>query len=75
MSTQDEARKRMTHFRQEEEHLEDNMRSRSEAELDHPASPHIDEEAREGAVRQHRHEQNVQESLLERSKEEVAKNK
>lgn len=75
MSTQDEARKRMTHSRQEEEHLEDKMRHRSEAELNHPASPHIDEEAREGAVREHQREQNVQESVLERSKEEITKRK
>jgi hypothetical protein len=73
MTTQEEARKRMTHSRQEKDHLEDKMRSRSEAELDHPASPHIDEEAREGAVKQHHDQENVQDSMLERSKEEITK--
>ena len=73
MTTQEEARKRMTHSRQEQDHLDENMRSRSEAELDHPASPHIEEEAREGVVKQHHHQHNVQESMLERSKEEIVK--
>jgi len=73
MTTQEEARKRMTHSRQEKDHLEGNMRSRSEAELEHPASPHVDEEAREGAVKQHHHQENVKDSMLERSQEEIAK--
>lgn len=73
MTTQEEARKRMAHSRQEQDNLEGNMRSRSEAELEHPASPHVDEEAREGAVKQNQHQKNVKDSMLERSQEEITK--
>ncbi|MBE9190661.1 hypothetical protein IQ230_09885 [Gloeocapsopsis crepidinum LEGE 06123] len=66
-----EAREAMAQQRQQEEHLQQSMLSRSEAEVDTPPGSHTAEEARELMIEQRQQEEQLQQSMLNRSAAEV----
>ncbi|HHP7231992.1 MAG TPA: hypothetical protein ACFCUY_14180 [Xenococcaceae cyanobacterium] len=71
MTTQEEARKAMAQSRQQEEHLDENMLSRSQEKIAQDSSPEIGEEARELIVGQRQHDQNTRDTMLSRSEAEI----
>ncbi|OKH29226.1 hypothetical protein [Chroogloeocystis siderophila] len=74
MSTENieqEAREAMVQQRQQEEHLQQSMLSRSEAEVNTPPGSHTAEEARELMIEQRQQEEQLQQSMLSRSAAEV----
>ena len=71
MTTQEEARKAMAESRQHEEHIEENMLSRSQETIEQSSSQDIEEEARELMVEQRQHDKNIQETMLSRSEAEI----
>jgi HSP20 family protein len=64
------AREVTTHQRQHQQHLQDTMRSRAEADLDMP-STRIAEEARELTTEQRLHDEHLQASVHSRAAEET----
>ncbi|AFZ31839.1 hypothetical protein Glo7428_3356 [Gloeocapsa sp. PCC 7428] len=66
-----EAREAMAQQRQQEEHLQQSMLSRSEAEVNNPPGSHTEEEARELMIEQRQQEEQLQKSMLSRSAAEV----
>ena len=73
MTTKKEARKAMAESRQQEEHIHENMLSRSQEEIEQSFSRDIEEEARELMVEQRQHDKHTRETMLSRSEEEIGK--
>ena len=71
MTTQKEARKAMAESRQYQEHIHENMQSRSQEEIEQSLSHNIEEEARELMVEQRQHDKHTQETMLSRSEAEI----
>lgn len=71
MSTQEEARKAMTENRQHQEHIQENMLSRSQAEIEKSSISEIEEEARETMVEKRQHDKHTRENMLSRSEAEI----
>ncbi len=73
MSIQDQARKQLAQQRQEDEHRQDAMLSRTEEELQtHDAESITDEEARERLAQQRLDEKQRQEAMLKRAEDEIS---
>ena len=71
MATQEEARKAMAELRQHEEHIHENMLSRSQEKIEQSSSQEIEEEARELMVKQRQHNKHTKETMLSRSEAEI----
>ncbi|WP_416670965.1 hypothetical protein [Egbenema bharatensis] len=72
MSTQEEARKAAAQQRQDEKHLQQSMRSRSEEALEvGDRHTSVTEEARERMVEEHQHEKHIQKTMLNRAESEL----
>jgi hypothetical protein len=71
MSTQEEARKAAAQQRQDQKHLQQSMRSRSEEALEMDRHAAVAEEARERLVEEHQHEKHIQKTMLNRTESEL----
>lgn len=73
MDTSEQSRKRLAQKREHDEHQQDRMRSRAEAELDQGTSAEafINEQTREAMTQRRRHEKHQKESILNRAEEEL----
>ena len=71
MTTQEEARKAMAESRQHEEHIEENMLSRSQEKIEQSSSQEIEQEARDLMVKQRQQGKHIQETMLSRSEAEI----
>ncbi|MGK7893605.1 MAG: hypothetical protein AB4372_08270 [Xenococcus sp. (in: cyanobacteria)] len=71
MTTKNEARKAMAESRQHEEHIQDNILSRSEEEIKQSPSQEIAEESRELMVEKRQQEKHTKETMLSRAEAEI----
>ncbi len=73
MSTEKQARERMVQQRQHEEHVQESMLSRAEAELSNPSDAEAvtPEQARELMAQQRHNDARLQEAMLNRAEAEV----
>ncbi len=73
MSTQEQARELMAQQRHNDEHLQESMRSRAEAEVNNPSKVEAiaQEQARELMTQQRQEEEHLQESMLNRTEAEI----
>lgn len=73
MSIEEQSRERMAKQRQEEEHLQETMRTRSEKEGDthDPGRAHTEEETREMMAKHQDREEQRRKSMLHRAEEEA----
>lgn len=71
MSTQEEARKLMAKERQHEEHLKENMLSRTVEEVETQTIEETTEQARELMTRERQHDKHLEENMLSRATEEI----
>ncbi len=71
MTTQKEARKAMAESLQHQEHIHENMQSRSQEEIEQSLGHEIEEEARELMVEQRQHTKHIKETMLSRSEEAI----
>ena len=72
MSTKNEARKAMAESRQHEEHIQENILSRSEEEIKQSQSQEIAEESRELMVGKRQQEKHTRKTMLSRSEAEIS---
>jgi hypothetical protein len=73
MGTQEEARKVLTENRQHRQNVQQNMLSRTAAEIEQLSQSAINEESRELIVKARKHQHHLQDSLLSRSEAEINK--
>ena len=71
MSTRSEARKAMAQSRHHDEHIQENMLSRSEEEIQQSPSQKIAEESRELMIEKRQHEKHTRQTMLSRSEAEI----
>ncbi len=71
MTTNQEARKAMAESRHHEEHIQENILSRSEEEIKQSPSQEIEEESRELMVEKRQHEKHTRKTMLSRSEAEI----
>jgi hypothetical protein len=71
MNPQDKPREAMTQQRLQDEHLQETMLSRSEAEVGASQEDSLREEARQRMVEQRKQEEHVQETMLNRTATET----
>ncbi|GAB4368655.1 MAG: hypothetical protein Kow00121_07980 [Elainellaceae cyanobacterium] len=74
MSTNEQARERLTQQRQHEDHVKETMLNRSEAEIEHPVGQGdhaVDEQAREALAHDRQHEEHVKETMRNRAQSEL----
>ncbi|HAJ61825.1 MAG TPA: heat-shock protein Hsp20 [Cyanobacteria bacterium UBA8543] len=71
LSMQQKAREAMTQQRRHEQHLQQTMHARAEAELETPMPSDIQEEVRESMTGQRQHDEHLQDTMLSRSATEV----
>ncbi|MDJ0647868.1 MAG: hypothetical protein QNJ60_04110 [Xenococcaceae cyanobacterium MO_188.B19] len=74
MTTQEEARKSMAEARHHEEHIEENMLTRSQEKIEQSSGEEIEAEARDLMVEQRQHQEHTKETMLSRSEAEISKN-
>ena len=71
MSTQEDARKVMAKSRQHDENIQQNMLSRTEAEIENLSQSEIEQESRELMIEQRDHNRHIKQSMLSRSEAEL----
>lgn len=72
MDRQDEqARERLAHQRQHDEHTQDTLLTRAEAEIHEGPTSVVEEKARQSMAKQLHEADHTQDTLLERSEEEL----
>ncbi|MFB2919438.1 MULTISPECIES: hypothetical protein [Aerosakkonema] len=70
MNTEEQARERMAHQRQESQHVQDAMLSRAESE-NNLAKSNTEEQARQQMAQQRQESQHVQDAMLSRAEAEL----
>lgn len=75
MSTQEEARKAIVKERQHQQNVQQNMLSRTAAEIEQLSPSAIEEKSRELIAQEREHEHHLQDSLLSRSEAEITQAK
>jgi multidrug efflux pump subunit AcrA (membrane-fusion protein) len=73
MSNEKRARERVVQQRQHDEHLQELMLNRAEAEVNNPSNAEAvtQEQARELLTQQRQHDEHLQESMLNRAEAEI----
>lgn len=71
MNTEEQARERMAHQRQESEHLQEAMKNRAEAEVQQGTNSTTEDLARQHMAQQRHQGEQVQESMLTRTEDEL----
>lgn len=72
MSTQEDARKTMAKSRQHDKNIQQNMLSRTEAEIESLSHSEIDRESRELIVEHRDRDRDLRQSMLTRSEAEIS---
>jgi hypothetical protein len=67
----DQARERLAQQRQHDDHTQETLHSRAEAELHDTAASSVEEKARQAMAHQLHHQDHSQDTLRERSTEEL----
>ena len=75
MSTQEEAREVMAQSRQQEQHVEKSMLSRSQAEIERLTDDDVEEEARAAMAAKRQHDEHIHQSMLGRTAKETGLSK
>lgn len=71
MTAQEHARELLAHKRQQDEHLQESMRTRAEEQVQNTAETHTDEQARELLAHKRQQDEHLQESMLTRAVENL----
>ena len=71
MNTEQQARQLMAKHRRHEEHLHENMVSRSTEELESQNIAEIEEKSRELTADHRQHEKHIEDNILNRANEEI----
>lgn len=71
MNTEAEARKLAAESREQDRHLQENMRERAEAEIKGQLHEATEAEARELIAEERKHAKHLEENMRERAKEEI----
>lgn len=74
MSTEEQAREALTKQRHHDEHLQESMLDRAEAEIDNPdhADNMTQEHARELLAQQRHHDEHLKETMLNRAQSDIS---